>query len=381
MKSKKIFFVTTIPLAVSSFLLPHVKILSRSYEVRILVNPEGSGGSRLKISSDFVKSVPIERRINLIQDIKVLFVLYRYFVREKPAAVHSMLPKAGLLAMLASFLAFVPVRVHTFTGQVWATKAGPFRAFLRLVDRLIAAMATDVFVDSHSQRRFLIENKVLTERGSRVLGAGSICGVDPDKFHPSSIVRQSLRFAQHTREESIVFLYLGRVTREKGVFELIEAFTLLAVKSSQTVELWLVGPEEGLELASVLKSAPQTIVEKVKVFGYSETPQIFMQSADVLCLPSYREGFGTVVIEAAACGIPAIASNIYGLTDSVVDGVTGWLVPPKNARKLYECMRNICESPDDILTRGQAARNNSLKNFRQSTITAKLLEFYESVLW
>ena len=152
--------------------------------------------------------VPIVRPIALWSDIRALWVLYWKFKKNPPLVVHSITPKAGLLSMIAAWLACIPVRVHSFTGQVWATKNGSMRLLLKAADKCIFALATEILVDSPSQRNFLIEQGVVTAERSSVLGAGSICGVNTKRFSPNETVREIVRNELETTSDAVVCLYL-----------------------------------------------------------------------------------------------------------------------------------------------------------------------------
>jgi glycosyltransferase involved in cell wall biosynthesis len=252
------------------------------------------------------------------------------------------------------------------------------RWLLKTADKCIAAMATDALVDSPSQRDFLIQQGVLTAAGSVVLVSGSICGVNTQRFSPNANARQAVRMELGSAPDALVCLYLGRLNRDKGVLDLATAFAQVAVKHPQA-ELWVVGPDEANwfeQMQALLGDAKH----QVKRVGYTNEPERFMQAADLFCLPSYREGFGSSVIEAAACGVPALASRIYGLTDAVVEGQTGWMHEAGNVQDLANQLDALLQAPTQLQSRGEAARANVERVFEQSLITSAMLEFYEARL-
>lgn len=374
----KIFFVSSQKMSVVAFLLPHLRSTVSLYSISVFINDRDEKFlSRLHLDVP-VFFVPIERSINLLQDIKGLFSLYRSFRNGRPQAVHSVTPKAGLLAMSAAWLARVPVRVHTFTGQIWVTRSGPMRFLLKMADRCIAAMATNVLVDSPSQRAFLIKQGVVTADQSSVLGAGSICGVDIIRFCPSKNVRQAVREELGTSFNTFVCLYLGRLNRDKGVLDLASAFAKVA-KAHPKVELWVVGPDEA-NLFKQMKTSLGDAIHKVKRVHFTLEPQRYMQAADLFCLPSYREGFGSSVIESAACGIPALVSRIYGLTDAVVEGKTGWMHEPGNVTDIVIQLKKIITNNSELKFKGKAARLFVKKQFDQVKVTNAMLDFYKEHL-
>ena len=174
-------------------------------------------------------------------------------------------------------------------------------------------------------------------------------------------------------ESSLVILYLGRINIEKGILELVEAFSQLIQKNNK-VFLWLVGEDEG-QLQATFNFA-----ENIFWIPHTNTPEKYLAAADILCLPSYREGFGTVVIEAAACGVPAIGSDIYGLRDAIQDGITGILVPPKSVKDLKFAMQELVDNKKIRIKMGDLAKRRALTEFSQIKITKLLMEHYKGLL-
>ena len=278
--------------------------------------------------------------------------------------------------MTAAFFSGVPTRVHTFTGQVWATKKGLFRIFLKSLDRITARMATHILVDSPSQIRFLHSEGVLRQEIGNVLGSGSVSGVDLKRFRPNATVRKKIRKALGLTKDAVAFLFVGRLNRDKGIPELYEAFMALRTRMP-AAWLVLVGPKE----ESIPFSPGLTGVDSGVVYvGPSSRPEDFMAAADVLVLPSHREGFGSTVIEAGACGIPAVASRIYGLTDAVVHGRTGLLVTRGDVGELALAMERLGNNRKLRLRMGREAKRRAKVRFDQKKITEALLQFYRKIL-
>lgn len=366
-KGRKLCFVVSAPFALNPFLRPHLIRLSVDYEVTVCVNQSGKTPIQDLPSVVRVVHVPIAREINMVSDARCLVFLTSFFRREQFDLVFSLTPKAGLLAMLAGFVARVPRRVHCFTGQVWAIQSGLRRIFLQGMDRFLAACASSLLADSASQRNFLLDQRVVPASKIRVLANGSIAGVDLSRFHPDMAIRQLIRQDLGISEDAVCILFVGRLKREKGILDLLLAFD--RCRSGRKIQLLLVGPDED-GLAESFSGQ-----EGVHLIGYSDKPEHYMLAADVFCLPSYREGFGSVLIEAAAVGIPAIASNIYGVTDAVVDGETGLLHPPGNVEELERLLALLS---DDVALRhrlGNAAKVRAQCSFSSSTLTEAMAVF------
>ncbi len=325
-----------------------------------------------------VLNMGIRRKMSPLVDLYILWRLIHLFNREHFDVVHSMTPKAGLLAMLAAMVAGVPRRYHTFTGQIWANRTGMRRAFFKLIDRLIARSATRVFADSASQCLFLKAEAVGSQRGVSVLGSGSVCGVDASRFRPDRSSRDATRHALVVSKDACVLLFVGRLASEKGVFDLMQAFTSLAEKHAQAV-LWMVGPdEEGL--SSALKKLAANCADRVRWIGPTFDPEKYMAAADFLVLPSYREGFGMVIVEAAACGIPSLAYRIDGVSDAVLDGETGLLVPKGDVDALLLAMERMLEDSVFRCEMGEKALFRAKRDFSDTAVIASWVEFYRQEL-
>jgi len=374
----RIMFVATTPFAVNAFLAPHIEALSKHYEIILCVNLNLYALS--PHLSDLVEVVDIgfERKLSPLRDLISLILLFSAVRRTRPVAIHSITPKAGLLAMLAGFLAGVPNRWHTFTGQIWATRRSFSLYLLKAMDRFIVLLSTRIFADSASQCRFLHDERVVSVNGISVLGRGSIAGVDVERFHPDESVRKGLRKELGCRDDACVFLFVGRLVRDKGVFDLVSSYCEVAGRTPG-VGLWVVGPdEEGL--LQELQSVGQTCDASIRWLDATHAPEKYMMAADVLVLPSYREGFGSVIIEAAACGVPVVAYRIDGVIDAVVDGETGILVDCGSTKQLTEAILSLAENPCRRIELGRQARERVMQHFRCDLITAAWVEYYRNSL-
>ncbi len=375
---KKICLVTTSPLIVNFFLLPFFASLGRKYHVSLAVNTNEKTPLADGLGAEVI-SLPILRKISPWNDLRTLAAMVRLFREKRFDAVHSFSPKAGLLAMVAARIAGVPVRIHTYTGQVWMTRSGFMRSLLATADRAIARFATHLLADSPSQRRLLLESGIVRDPGKcRVLGSGSVSGVDPARFRADTAARSAVRSETGIAPDAVVFLFLGRLTRDKGVLDLARAFTTVAAGHPGAV-LLLVGPDEE-RLRPAIEATCSAHAAQLKFSGYTRKPERYIAAADALCLPSYREGFGTVVIEAAAAGIPAIGSRIYGITDAIVEGRTGLLHTPADAADLADKMNQLIADPVLRQRLGAGARQRALEEFDQRRLTQALLDYFRDVL-
>lgn len=375
---RRVCFVLTSPFAVNGFLLNHFRVLADHYAITLLVNTlEYPLSSKLDPRVRVVH-LAIERQISPVQDMKVFWWLIKFLHSEKFDLVHSLTPKAGLLAMLTARLAGVTYRIHTFTGQVWANRRGLRRFALKCFDRVIVFAATHVFSDSHSQSAFLEDEGVVKPGEAQVAGSGSISGVDPSRFSPNGEVRRQLRAELSIPNDGLVFISLGRINQEKGVIDLVHAFSALAVRYP---EAWLLiaGPDEGQLSEQILAEAGAGL-DRLVLVPRVVPAEDYLAAADVLVVPSYREGFGTVVLEAAAVGLPTVASRIYGLTDAVLDQVTGLLFPVGDIDALCSAMETMFVNRGYRVDMGNAARQRALTEFSADAVSEAWLQEYRVLL-
>lgn len=373
---KKLCYVATIPAVVHAFLRGHIQAAAKKYQVTVICN--SADKHLLDGLNARLIFLPIERKPSPLRDMLILFQLYKLFRRERFDIVHSIMPKTGMLAMLAAWLGCVPVRIHTFTGQVWVTKQGVQRMLLKWFDKFIGNFATCVLADSPSQRDFLINEGVLPPGKARMIGTGSICGVDPLRFHPDPDARRAMRDELGIAQDAKVILFVGRLNRDKGMLDLATAFEATVVQQSN-VELLLVGAEEDVHFSRIQEIC-HAGRDRLHYVSFTTTPERYMAAADIFCLPSYREGFGMTIIEAAACGVPAVASRIYGITDAVDDGKTGLLFPVGDTVALTNTLLWLIENQALRREMGTAARARALALFASENITRDLIGLYEKAL-
>lgn len=323
--------------------------------------------------------IEIPRRISPIADFRAVISLYAFFRQGRFDVVHSVTAKAGLLCALAALAARVPVRLHTFAGQPWAELTGPIRWISKFCDWLVTRLNTQCYADSESQRGFLVAEGVADHRHVKVLGAGSISGVDLSRFDVKHFDKLQIKKELSIPEEALVITFVGRITRDKGVVELISAFEHLVLKGIGQVYLVLVGPFEAD--SNALPEATRQRMDRnshIRVIGYTDKPEKYLAMADLFCLPSYREGFGSVVIEAAAMGVPAVATRVVGLVDAVAENQTGLLVPPKDEIALSAALSRLLEDAQLRGDLGRAAQIRARELFDSLFVNQQVLNEYEN---
>ena len=372
--NKRICFVTASPATVDAFLKLHVLSLANDNDVTVVTD---LSAGKLKVPAHInQKNIYIPRKISLFSDFAALLKLYFFLYRSRFDVVISVTPKAGLLSMMAAFLCRVPLRVHWFTGQVWVTQSGWMRSLLKWCDKITARAATNILTDSQSQMEFIIKEGVTSEDKLQIIHQGSISGVDLDKFSPDAQQRCVAREEIGVESEYTLFLFLGRLTQDKGVLDLAVAFQQLA-KVENDVFLAFIGPDED-GLQRKILSICNDCTDKVYFKGFTDKPQYYFSAADVFVLPSYREGFGTSVIEAAAMSVPCIGSNIYGLSDAIIDKETGILFPCQDTVELQHAMSRLARNPDVRKAMGREARLRVQTEFSSQLVTEKFISYIHS---
>lgn len=378
MGKKRICLIIASPLTINFFHLEQITALAKRYELSVVTDSDDPGFLDYLRVPVRVIPVAIKRDVSLGFDLLALLRLMQIFFRERFDLVHTLSPKSGLLGMIAAKVAGIPVRIHTFQGEVWLTKKGLWRAILKFMDKLIARWSTHLLVVSHSERDFLVSQGILQKEKSRILANGSICGVDTARFKPDSQMRSEIRATLGIPASGIVILYLGRLKVDKGLLDLAEAFVRIRGRY-QNAHLLVVGPdEEGVR--ERMRDRCGRDEPRLHFVDYTDVPERNLAAADLLCLPSYREGFGLVLIEAAATGIPSIGSRIYGITDAIVEGKTGLLFSPGNIDELTGALATLLGDPILRATLGEAGRGRALNDFSEELVLSALVNYYDERL-
>lgn len=375
LRGVKIARVSTVAFFVETQLYAQISaIVQAGAQVSVVASEDGLDR---EISGSRYISIDIPRKIDLVRDFAALIKLWLFFRRSGFDIVHSTTPKAGLLCCLAARLAGVPVRLHTFTGQPWVGLTGIKRFLSKSSDKIIALLNTHCYADSFSQKNFIVDSGVSRSERISVLGPGSLAGIDLERFNPlrfNDNDKIKLKSELGIAPSAQVLLFVGRLSRDKGIFELLAAYQDVIAHGAD-VFLVLLGPHE-TDVDSLLVGKASAVKERIIMPGFSSEPERFMAIADILLLPSYREGFGTVVIEAAAMGVPAIGTDIYGLSDAIVDGETGLLVPVKDVDKLAAAITVLLHDAAMRLEMSLNARKRVEREFSSMRVSELLMDEY-----
>lgn len=324
-------------------------------------------------------SISIKREISILHDLISLVKLYLLFKKEQPLIVHSITPKAGLLSMVAAYFAGVPIRIHTFTGLIFPSKTGVMKRLLITMDRILCKFATHIYPEGQGVKTDLLRFKITT-KPLKVLANGNINGIDLEYFNSENIPKktlQELRISLAIEPNDFVFIFIGRLVTDKGINELIAAFSKLS-KVKNNIKLLLVGPLEK-EKNPISKETLFEIQHNSKIIstGYQDEVRDYFALANVLVFPSYREGFPNVVLQAGAMGLPSIVSNINGCNEIIINNYNGIIIPIKNEITIFDAMQLLLEDEMIYHSLQSNARLSIENRYNQQLVWKALLEEYK----
>lgn len=355
---------------------------SQAMEV-MAVSAHGPEVSSVKHEGILHAIIPFTRAITPVQDLLCLIRLVKLIRTFKPQIVHSHTPKAGLLGMLAAWLCRVPIRLHTVAGLPLMEAKGIKRWILQLSERVTYACATQVYPNSRGLMDFIrLEVKTYISK-LKIIGKGSSNGIDLRHFDITSDLKVEANRARERfkiEDDEFVFCFVGRVVRDKGLMELIQAF-LKIYNSGTKVKLLLVGHfEDDLDpLPKEIREIIDTHDGVVQV-GFQSDVRPWIIASDAMVLPSYREGFPNVLLQAGALQRPCIATDINGCNEIILDGKTGWLVPAKDSIALQAAMERVLSDRGWRAEAGREARKFIAENFEQSYVWSEILKEYKRLL-
>lgn len=358
-------------------------VKDRGYEVEAIASP-GKDLDRFATAEKIpAYAVPMTRRITPLRDLLALARLWFRLRQSKPQIVHAHTPKGGLLGMIGAWLTGVPVRIYHIHGLPLMTATGWKRQLLRWTEKVSCALAHHVLCDSHSVREVAVAEELCPAGKVGVLLGGSVNGVDAAvAFNPATVgsqVRADVRSAYGIPSDAIVAGFVGRLVRDKGIAELAAAWALLR-EDFPKLHLLIVGVFEQQDPVPAEAKAVLRSDSGIHLTGAVAEVTSFYAAMDVVVLPTYREGLPVVPLEAAAMELPVVATRIPGCVDAIEDGVTGMLVPVRDAAALAAALRIYLCDPELRRNHGRAGRARVLSQFRQEAIWEAVYQEYERLL-
>ena len=365
----KICYVVTIPGTFNSFFISQLNFLSKKeFDVTVICSDTDSLSPDL--SADVKRiSVPIPRGLNMWGMLKSIIQLCSIFRKEKFKLIQYSTPNAALCAALASFFVRSKIRNYHLMGFRYLGANGLGRFILKQLERLTCALSTSIECVSKSNLKLGVQEGIFPEEKATVVWNGSTGGVDMNRFDVKmrETYRKEIRDMYGVAESAFVFGYAGRITRDKGINEILEVF-----QCCENAKLMMVGAEENIDsldkdLYSLAKNTPDIIWT-----GSVSDIERYFAAFDFLLLPSYREGFGNVIIEAAAMGTPAIVSNIPGPIDAIKENVSGYLIEARNTDSLLAAMH---KAKENLMTFEPSTVSDLVKN------TFDHIELNQRIYW
>jgi len=377
----RLLHITTIPETFGFFRGQIGFMLGAGLQVEALSSPSAELDALQRREGLPVHGVPMRRSISPLADLLSVWRIVQVLRRRRPEIVHAHTPKGGLLGMLAARMMRVPVRIYHIHGLRFMTTSGPTRLLLRWTERLASSLANEVLCVSHSVREVALRERICPPGKIRVLLGGSINGVDAiERFNPATYptARRAVRERFGIPADAFVAGFVGRLVRDKGLSELVGAWRMLRDERPD-LHLLIVGPFESEDPLTPQVENMLRTEARIHLTGPADPPS-YLAAMDLLVLPTYREGFPNVPLEAAAMGLPVLATDVPGCTDAVVDGVTGRLVPARDAMALAEAMRAYLDDREMARQHGRRGRARVLRDFGQDRIWEATLARYTELL-
>ncbi len=349
------------------------------YEVYVLSSPGSSILHLCENEGAILLPVKMSRDINVFKDFISLIQVYFILKKIKPDIVNYGTPKASFLVSLASYLARVPVLVYTCRGFRFESEIGLKRYILIFIEKLICKISDKVLFISNSLINVSKDFRITNVNKIELIGKGSSNGIDLNYFNTNNLdlyKLDELKIKYHLANNNIVIGFIGRLTRDKGIYELIEAFELLQVLYSQ-IKLIIIGQDE---LNKADKCLKQRIEQNTSILnlGYLNDINYHLPLFKILVVPTYREGFGNVFIQASAMGIPVVSCNVSGVIDSVINNETGILVSPKSSSQIVSAINYYLTNSSIYSTHSTNGLKWS-KNFSSDYIWSSLNNLYKKL--
>ena len=381
MSKKRMCIVTTIPSSLN-FFKGQLGFLSEIFDITAISSGREQlieFGRKEKVG---VHDIPMKREISLWNDGVALLHFIVYFSRVRPYLVHGNTPKGAFLSLLAAKLVGISKRVYMCHGLRYQGTYGLMKRLLMMMEKITCQCSTEVLCVSQGVREQLEVDNICRKSKSKVILNGSANGIDMTYFNKEKIGNLLIwRSKFGIVSGNFVFSFVGRVVRDKGVNELAHAFDRLSSLYPNRISLLIVGPEEN-SLDPISDDTREILKRNfyIHLCGRQADVRPYMAVSDVFVLPSYREGFGQVLMEACALEVPCITTDIIGCNEIVQNGINGKIVPPRDENALYEAMKWFYEHRDDeVKIMAENARPMIAERYEQHKVWEALLKEYQSL--
>jgi len=362
----KIIMITTVPMSISTLIKGQAKYLSNFFDIKLITSYSEENERIALYESVELKSINMTRQITPIKDLQALWKLYRYIKDENPDIVYTFTPKAGLLGMMASFFARVPVRIHNIVGMPLMETVGKKKFLLEFIEKSTYTFSTQLFSNSFGLKEYIKNN--LSKQEVKIIAQGSINGVDTEYFknNKSELEQIEIRDKLNIKKNDFVITFVGRIVKDKGINELVEAFLNLQ-KEHAHLKLLLVGDyEEHLNPIKFENKKLIDITDSIVSVGFQNDIREFLSITNLFILPSYREGLPNSLIEAGSFGIPLLATDINGCNEIIEEKITGILVEKKNTKSLQDGIKKLLNDKKLYNKIKSNVRDRIIKKYKQS---------------
>lgn len=380
--------VTTVPISMNILLKKQLRFMSDYFEVIGVSSYDTKHFEEIESREGIqMRSVAMTRSITPLLDLISLWRMYRLFKKVKPSIVHSHTPKAGLIAMVAAALSGVPVRLHTLAGLPLMESKGVKRSLLALCEKVTYSCAHRIYPNSLGLFNVVLKMRLCNSDKLKLIGNGSSNGIDTKIFDPEVVVietgfdRQEIRKSFNIPDEVCVFCFVGRLVKDKGIKELIEAFMLLCRDVYYDSRLLLIGPmgSEGDNFRKYIEHAI-SLNPRIIYAGRQDDIRPYLAASDIFVFPSYREGFPNVVLQAGAMGLPCIVTDIPGSNEIIINNQNGLIVHAKDNEQLYKTMFKLLIDPELRNSLAKNARQMIINRYQQKPLWEALLQEYKTLL-
>lgn len=380
----KILRITTVPLSLQKLILGQLPYMRSKGLKPLMVSADGPEVQAVLEEQECEHVlVPMTRQVTPLQDLKSLWAFYRLCKKHQPEIIHSHTPKAGIVGMLGGMLAGVPVRLHTVAGLPLMEAKGIKRIILDAVEKLTYACATKIYPNSTVLKDFILKGGFCGPEKVKVIGNGSSNGINTSFFSIEVLDLNKLQALRHElgiEANNFVFVFIGRLVKDKGIRELVAAFKALQSRYRHA-KLILVGPlEQHLD-----PLPPETLQEieqngDILSVGFQNDVRPFLAVSHALAFPSYREGFPNVPMQAGCFELPSIVTDINGCNEIIVEGENGLIIPPKNTQKLQEAMARLIADEELYTYLKSHARRSIVERYDQQHFWELLYQEYKEHL-
>jgi glycosyltransferase involved in cell wall biosynthesis len=383
MKKIRLFRVANVPGALYNVLSGQLKYISQNSDFEVIAVSKKSLNLNLITSQESVltRGIYMTRGINPLVDVVSLFQMVYLILKYRPYIIHSHTPKAGFISMLAGCICRTPVRIHTFTGLIFPTANGLFKIILLLIDKITCLCSNVIIAESFGVRNQLLAGSV-TKKDILVLCDGHINGVDLNYFNRSSISENPifLKRSLGILDKDIVISFIGRINHDKGVDSLVSVFLSLA-SSHKNIKLLVVGPidDSGRPITSKTMAELQSNPNIIYV-GYQADVRKYFMITDIFVLPSFREGFPGVLLQAGALEVPSIVTDVPGSNEVISHNINGYVYPPSDDDRLTELLDHLIVHPEVRITFSRNCRSIISDKYSSMRIWSATLSLYRKYL-